>query len=298
MRIIACPGQGSQSVGFLSPWLESVPGFAAEIEKLSEASGRDLVTLGTTADEETIKDTANAQPLIVGAAIAAFRSSMSHLEIGAVVGHSVGEFAAAAIADVVSDEDAMRLVSIRADAMAEAAAAVQTCMAAVLGGDPDTVAAELERRGLFAANFNGAGQIVAAGAKSAVQELIANPLSGTRCIELKVAGAFHTSYMDSAVAKLREAAGEVRTANPRVALYSNHQGQRVEDGRQFLDLMVNQVANPVRWDLCMQSLDGEGVDFIELPPAGALAGLAKRGMPLTTAYAIKTPSDLEKLDIK
>ncbi len=295
MRIIACPGQGSQSEGFLSPWIDNVPGFREQLEQLGKAANRDLVSLGTTASEETIKDTSNAQPLIVGASIAAYRTSLATDRFDAVVGHSVGEFAAAAIAGILSDEEAMRLVSVRADAMAAAAAEVETSMAAVLGGDSAEVLAELEARGLHAANFNGAGQIVAAGEKGLIADLVSNPIPGTRCIELKVAGAFHTRFMEPAVAVLREAALSVKVNDPVIAIYSNQLGQRIDSGKEFLDLMVNQVANPVRWDLCMANLDSEGSQLIELPPAGALAGLAKRGMPNSTAVAIKTPQDLEKL---
>lgn len=297
MRIIACPGQGSQSEGFLTSWIEEVPGFRDCLVGLGRAADRDLVSLGTTATEEIIKDTSNAQPLIVGASIAAYRTALSRFNFDTVVGHSVGEFAAAAIAGIISDDDAMRLVAVRADAMAAAAAQESTSMAAVLGGEADAVVAELESRGLHAANFNGSGQIVAAGKKSLIGDLVSSPITGTRCIELKVAGAFHTSYMASAVAKLREAADAVNVSDPTLAIYTNHSGNKIEHGREFVDLMVNQVANPVRWDLCMQSLDNDGALFAELPPAGALAGLAKRGMQKVTTIAMKTPQDIEKLGI-
>lgn len=295
MRIIACPGQGSQSQGFLTPWIESIPGFRAKLVELGEACGKDLVYLGTEADEETIKDTANAQPLIVGASIAAYRTALQTLEIDFVVGHSVGEFAAAAISGVLTDEDAMKLVGIRAQAMAEAATQHPTSMAAILGGEAEQVIAHLEAMGLEAANYNGSGQIVAAGAKSLISELISNPIAGTRCIELKVAGAFHTDYMQSAVATLQEAAASVTVSDPQLKLVSNQAGQQVEGGSEFLSLLVSQVANPVRWDLCMAALNLEGAQLIELPPAGALAGLAKRGMAQVSAIALKSPADLEKI---
>lgn len=295
MRIVACPGQGSQTEGFLLPWIEQVPGFREELERLGQSAKRDLIALGTTASEETIKDTANAQPLIVGSAIAAFRTGLAGKGFDAVVGHSVGEFAAAAIAGILSDEDAMHLVTIRAEAMAEAANRTSTSMAAVLGGDPDTVLQELESKGLSAANFNGAGQIVAAGKKELIVDLVSNPIAGTRCIELKVAGAFHTHFMESAVAKLRDRADKVSVSDPAIKIFSNQAGQRITSGREFVDLMVSQVANPVRWDLCMASLDSAGAELVELPPAGALAGLAKRGMTQTATIALKTPADLEKL---
>lgn len=295
MRIVACPGQGSQSEGFLTPWIEQISGFRELLVQLGKAADRDLLWLGTEADEDTIKDTSNAQPLIVGASLAAYRTAFTGYGFDAVVGHSVGEFAAAAIAGILRDEDAMHLVSVRADAMAEAAKREQTSMAAILGGEPSVVLSELESRGLQAANYNGSGQIVAAGLKTLISELVSNPIPGTRSIELKVAGAFHTNYMESAVSALSEAANGVAVSEPSIPIYTNKSGNSVPSGQEFLNLMISQVANPVRWDLCMESLNVEGAQLVELPPAGALAGLAKRGMPNATALAIKTPQDLEKL---
>jgi len=297
MRFLACPGQGSQTVGFLTPWIELVPGFTEQLLGLGIAASRDLVWLGTEASEETIKDTANAQPLIVGAAIAAARTLFSETSFDGVIGHSVGEFAAAAISGVISDEDAMRLVTVRAEAMAEAAKKVKTSMAAVLGGEEVEVLERLQVLGLSAANYNGAGQIVAAGEKSSIEHLLQEPPQKSRVIELKVAGAFHTHFMESAVSTLAAAAAGVTPKDPTVQLFSNQDGQRVRSGAEFLELMVKQVANPVRWDKCMDSLDAMAVELIELPPAGALAGLAKRGMPNSQAVALRVPSDTEKIGI-
>lgn len=295
MRILMCPGQGSQSEGFLTNWFESVPGFEAKIRELSEAAGKDLVLLGTQSSEEEIKATENAQPLIVAAAIAAARTALNPSDFDGVVGHSVGEFAAAAIAGVISDEDAMRLVSVRANAMADAAKISHTSMAAVLGGEESEVLAAMEELGLSAANFNGAGQIVAAGSKSAIDLLVATPPTKARVIELKVAGAFHTNFMQPALELLGEAASSVSTNDPILQLWSNVDGQLVTSGSQFLASLVSQVSNPVRWDLCMANIDPLAATLVELPPAGALAGLAKRGMPNSTAIALKTFADVEKI---
>ena len=296
MRFLACPGQGSQTQGFLIPWIEHVKGFSSVLEELSAASGRDLVQLGTEADEETIKDTANSQPLIVGASIAAYRTALAGLEIDGLVGHSVGEFAAAAIAGVFSDSDAMRLVGARATAMAVAAAEAPSSMAAILGGEEQEVLAAITAAGLNPANFNGAGQIVAAGSKSAVELLMSNPPAKARVIELKVAGAFHTSFMASAETSLRNAASGVSPKDPTLTLLSNRDGKPMQSGDEFLEQLILQVSRPVRWDLCMATMDGLGAQLVELPPAGALAGLAKRGMPNSTAIALKTPDDLVKIE--
>jgi [acyl-carrier-protein] S-malonyltransferase len=295
MRILMCPGQGSQSEGFLNEWFSNVPGYQEKIVELGQAAGKDLVRLGTTASEDEIKATENAQPLIVAASIAAARTALRLSEFDGVVGHSVGEFAAAAISGVLSDEDAMKLVSVRANAMAEAAKLEETSMAAILGGDQDQVLAALAELGLSAANYNGAGQIVAAGSKAAITQLVATPPEKARVIELKVAGAFHTNFMQSAVNKLNDAAANVSTHTPQLKLWSNADGLLVSAGDQFLATLVSQVSNPVRWDLCMASIDQLSATVVELPPAGALAGLAKRGMPNSTAVALKNPTDLEKI---
>lgn len=296
MRFLACPGQGSQTPGFLLPWIEEVKGFKSALEELSASCGRDLVYLGTEADEETIKDTANSQPLIVGASIAAYRSALINLPVDGVVGHSVGEFAAVAIAGVLSDADAMRLVAVRANAMAGAAAKVSSSMAAILGGEESDVLASISDAGLTPANFNGGGQIVAAGSRAGIDALIANPPARSRVIELKVAGAFHTSFMAGAEDALRAEASSVTPRDPALTLLSNRDGKAIASGAEFVEQLILQVSRPVRWDLCMATMDKDAIQLIELPPAGALAGLAKRGMPNSQAIAIKTPDDLEKIE--
>lgn len=295
MRILMCPGQGSQSEGFLNEWFSNVPGFKQKIVDLGEAAGKDLVRLGTTASEDEIEATENAQPLIVAASIAAARTALDLSDFDGVVGHSVGEFAAAAISGVLFDEDAMKLVAVRANAMAEAAKLEETSMAAILGGEQEGVLAALAELGLSAANYNGAGQIVAAGSKAAIAQLVATPPEKARVIELKVAGAFHTHFMQPAVDKLSEAAAQVSANTPQKKLWSNVDGSLVSSGEQFLASLVSQVSNPVRWDLCMATMDQLSATVIELPPAGALAGLAKRGMPNSAAVALKNPADLEKI---
>lgn len=295
MLIYACPGQGSQSEGFLLPWIESYPALTKKLNQLSEACGRDLVRLGTVASEEEIKDTANAQRLIVASSIAIAKVALAEKPPSGVVGHSVGEFAAAAIAGVLSDEQALELVGVRADAMARAASLQQTSMAAVLGGDESDVLSKIESLGLEPANFNGASQIVAAGLKSNIAMLVAEPPEKAKVIELKVAGAFHTRFMQSAVEEVKLAAAKLSPKNPGIKLWSNADGGLVESGEKFLESLVLQIARPVRWDQCMASFNQEGVLVVELPPAGALAGLIKRGAPLASPVALKSVSDLEKV---
>jgi [acyl-carrier-protein] S-malonyltransferase len=297
MRIIVAPGQGSQKPGFLTPWL-AVDGVENTLRHWSDLTGVDLVTHGTESDAETIRDTQVAQPLIVAAGLIAGRALQARLgdEKVAYAGHSVGEFTASALAGVFSDDDAMSLVATRGRAMAEAAARIDTGMAAVLGLDYDQVAPQLEARGLVPANVNGGGQVVAAGESAVLAELKENPPEGARVIPLDVAGAFHTHFMHSAVDALREAAAAVTVSDPSSTLYTNRDGSVVESGAQMVELLIGQVANPVRWDLCMNSFARDGVSsLIELAPAGALVGLAKRALKDVSSAKLDLPEQLDSV---
>lgn len=296
MKIVVAPGQGSQTPGFLAPWLKDVSGFRSAIEHYSDVVGLDLIELGTNGSEDEIKDTAVAQPLIVAASLAAFRTQLKDISFDAVAGHSVGEFTAAAIAGVLSDAQALVMVSTRAIAMAKAAAEVPSSMAAVLGGEAVDINAKLEALSLLSANYNGAGQVVVAGPKAAILQLVANPPEKARVIELKVAGAFHTPFMESARLELAELRATLRGQPPQLSLYSNQAGQLVDDGEKFLDLLVSQVTNPVRWDKVMIALQGSNAEVIELPPAGALSGLLKRGVEDCRAIPLRIPQDFEKVE--
>ena len=295
MLVIVCPGQGSQTPGFFTPWLE-LPAFREVIDVASKASAMDLTTYGTISDAETIKDTAVAQPLIVSASLASFAALQAAglSNVSGVAGHSVGELAAASIAGVFDTATAMEFVAKRGTEMAKAADLAKSSMAAVLGGDRDEVVAYLQGRGLTPANYNGAGQIVAAGELEAITQLAAKPLAGTRVIPLSVAGAFHTSFMEPAVAELANYAAGLSATDPSVKLWTNKDGSTVASGADYLNLLVNQVSNPVRWDLCMDAMVAAGVTgLIELSPAGTLTGLAKRGMAGVETLALKTPDQLD-----
>lgn len=295
--MIVCPGQGSQTPGFLSPWLE-LPGFRDRLQWLSAVAGMDLVAHGTESDAETIKDTAVAQPLIVGAGLVSLLSLFEHPADGfrlvaAGAGHSVGEITAAAAAGVMTAEQAMVFVRERGHAMAEASAVRPTGMSAVLGGDPEQVVATIERHGLTPANMNGAGQVVAAGTLEQLAALKDDPPAKARVIPLKVAGAFHTEHMAPAVDVLAGYARAISTHDARTRLVSNRDGAVVHSGRAMLTRLVEQVRNPVRWDLTMQTFADLGVTgLIEIPPAGTLVGLAKRALPGVETLALKSPEDL------
>lgn len=294
MIIAVFPGQGSQTPGFLEPWL-ALEGARERVERYADDSGVDLVAAGTVWDADRIRDTQIAQPLIVAAGLVSYAAVLERAGSApsGVAGHSVGEIAALVAAGVLSDDEGMSLVGVRGRAMAEAAAAEQTGMSAILGGDRDAVLARLDELDLTAANHNGAGQLVAAGALAPLQELATSPVPGSRVIPLQVAGAFHTRYMAPAVDVLRAATAQLTPRDPALTLWTNRDGSVVGDGRAALDQLVEQVASPVRWDLDMESFAAHGVTgIIELAPAGTLTGLAKRALRGTPTVAVKTPDDL------
>jgi len=287
---IIAPGQGSQTPGMLASWLED-PKQAELLSSWSENIGLDLLHLGTTADADEIKDTANAQPLIVAAGLLSANALNAAGKFSYVAGHSVGEITAASIAGALTPLDAMKLVRARGVEMAKAAATTPAGMSAVLGGDRDVVLKAISDLGLVAANDNGGGQIVAAGSLDALAQLAPE---GARVRALAVAGAFHTSYMQPAVEPLRTLAQSLTAAEPSVSVISNRDGEEVNEGREILNRIVSQIANPVRWDLCMQRLATLGVTgVIEVAPAGTLVGLIKRAVPTIEQFALKSPADID-----
>ncbi|MCB0896010.1 MAG: acyltransferase domain-containing protein [Nocardioides sp.] len=298
MLVIVAPGQGAQTPGFLQPWLED-PTFASRFDWLSTVAGLDLAHYGTEADAETIRDTRIAQPLLVATGLVAALELFPHpadafAHIGAVAGHSVGEIAAAAGARVITAEQAMVLVRERGRAMAEAAAITPTGMTAVLGGDRDEVLAALDKHGLTPANDNGPGQIVAAGTAEQLAALADEPPAKVRLMPLSVAGAFHTHHMEPAVGHLAGLARSVSTHDPRTRVISNRDGTVVHDGREVLARIVGQIASPVRWDLCLETMEDLGVTgILEMPPAGTLTGIARRALKGVETFALKTPDQLE-----
>jgi [acyl-carrier-protein] S-malonyltransferase len=290
---IFAPGQGAQTPGMFAPWLD-LPGVSDQVAALSEASGLDLARLGTTADADEIKDTAITQPLIVALGVVVAGQLGLHGNADRVVaGHSVGELTAAAVSGALSPTEAVAFAARRGAEMAAACALAPTGMCALLGGDPDEVAAGIEAAGLTPANRNAAGQIVAAGALDALEKLAAEPPAGARVRPLQVAGAFHTHYMAPAEAALQEYAAELHPADPRPILLSNADGAAVTTGADLIARLVAQVTLPVRWDLCLRTCADVGVTAaIEVAPAGTLTGIAKRELRGIELVAVKTPDDL------
>ena len=292
MLAFIAPGQGAQTPGMLAPWIED-PALRALLATWSDEIDLDLIRLGTTANADEIKDTANAQPLIVAAGLLGTRALSATNKFSFVAGHSVGEITAAALAGVISELDAMKLVRSRGIEMAKAAAVSPAGMAAVLGGDREDVLRAIADLGLVAANDNGGGQIVAAGDLNALAQLAPE---GARVRALAVAGAFHTSYMKPAVEPLRTLAATLEVSDPSCSVISNKDGAVVGNGREILDRIVNQICNPVRWDLCMTTLSENISGALEVPPAGTLVGLLKRAVPAVETFALKTVADLSLAD--
>ncbi|MFF4576745.1 ACP S-malonyltransferase [Streptomyces sp. NPDC001410] len=298
MLVMVAPGQGAQIPGFLKSWLEE-PAFADHIHWLSTVCGIDLEHYGSEADADSIRDTAIAQPLIVGTGLLGARALFSRSAgrpalIDVAAGHSLGELTVAASVGMLSEEQTMVLVRERGRAMAATAAKSEAGMVAVLGGDPDDVQATIERLGLVTVNDNGPGQVVAAGAREAIARLVAEPPAATRIRPLQIAGAFHTPEVEHVAVRLDRCARAITPLTPPARLLSNRDGEVVTDGREMLDRIVRQVSLPVRWGLCMETMTRLGVTgLLELPPASTLTRIARRALPGVEAFALNTPDQLD-----
>jgi len=294
MLALLAPGQGAQTSGFLTSWIEDATSHAL-LQTWSDLIELDLVRLGTLSDAEEIRETSHAQPLLVAAGLISAMQTFAaqNISFDYYAGHSVGEITAACLAQVFDGDSAMTLVNIRARAMSAAAMGSHSGMSAVLGGEREVVVAALLALGLTPANENGGGQIVAAGSLDALARLAENPPAGARVRPLQVSGAFHTSVMQPAVTKLADAAREITVVNPVAPVISNRDGAIITGGNELVARIVGQVAGPVRWDLCMQTLADSGVSgVIEIAPGGTLTGLVKRAQPGIEVFAIKTPEDI------
>jgi malonyl CoA-acyl carrier protein transacylase len=296
---VLAPGQGAQKPGMLTDWLE-LPGAESFFRWAGAIADADLLTLGTTGDAEAIKDTAVTQPLVVAMSLFIAR------ELGGLPGpvahtpQPAGTSSSPGTASASSPprrwpgccvEAAIALTAVRGRAMAAACAQTPTGMSAVLGGDPDEVLAALEKHGLTPANMNGGGQVVAAGPLDGLAALKADPPAKARIMPLSVAGAFHTEYMAPAREELEGLVGGLRPADPSRLLLSNADGAAVDSGAEALSRLVSQVTSPVRFDACLATMRDLGVTaVIELPPAGALAGLAKREWKGATSRSSRSPA--------
>ncbi|MDR9443559.1 MAG: ACP S-malonyltransferase [Microbacteriaceae bacterium] len=290
MKYLVFPGQGSQKPGFLEPWVVN-DAFKSIVESHSETIGMDLIHMGTKASQEEIAQTSVTQPLIVSASIASARTVFSEKQLAsfdAMAGHSVGEFALAALAGIITDEQAMKLVSLRANAMQKAADENATGMAAAIGSDLGELKSKLGN--LEIANYNGANQYVIAGAQSDLEKIKEHPPTGFRIIPLAVTGAFHTGYMDPAKQELASHFEEIEAKDPKVKVLSNRDGQEVASGEEFMQSLLKQVSSPVRWDKCMETINGAQI-VVEAAPSGVLSNLLKKSIDDAQIYSLKTSDD-------
>ncbi len=291
MLILTAPGQGAQTPGFLSPWLE-LPGLAEQLGHWSELAGRDLIRLGTTGSAEEITDTSVAQPLLVAAALA-----VAGLlgQPDAAAGHSVGELAAGAIAGVMSAEDAIKLTRVRGEAMAAACDAVPTGMTAVLGGDEGAVLAAIARRRAHPGERQHRRADRGGRHPGAARGVRGEPARrGAAAAAARGGGVPHRAHGPGRRGARRGRRAGTAVKDPAITLLSNRDGAVVTSGTDWLDRIARQVANPVRWDRCMATMADLGVTaLIELLPGGTLTGIAKRALPGVELLAIKTPDQLD-----
>lgn len=287
MLVLLSPGQGSQTPGLLSPWIDS-PGAAADLALWSAATDLDLLHLGTLAGAEELRDTAVAQPLLVAAALLSGRALLAGETPGLVCGHSVGELAALALGGVLTDAEAVVIAAGRGRAMAAAAVTAPTGMAALLGATSVP-----NRPGLELATVNVAGHVVVGGPVAALDALAVDPPPGVRVRRLDVAGAFHTSAMRSAVEPFRALLADLPRRTALCGVVANADGAVLTDGGELLERLVVQLTSPVRFDLCLEQIGARQPGrLVELAPGGTLGPLVRRGLPGTSVTMLKTTDDL------
>ncbi len=299
MLALLFPGQGSQRAQMGAPWTNH-PAWAV-VDRISEATGRDVAALLTEADAETLRATRNAQlaafALSLVTLYAARSSGLEYVPVAAVAGHSLGEYTALVAAEAIPADAGARLVAARGEAMQEAADASEGTMAAVLGLEPDLVRQACERvGGAWPANDNAPGQVVIAGTPEGVQRAgeAAQDLGAKRVLPLAVGGAFHSPLMAPAQARLDAALRQAHFHDATVDLVANVDARVHRTG--FDDLLSRQLVSPVRWRESLETLGHAGVThFLELGPGTELSGMVKRTVEGSTRANVATPDDLDKL---
>ena len=300
------PGQGSQSVGMLDGWGDH-PVVAQTLQEASDALGEDVARLIHEGPKEALALTTNTQPVMLVAAVAAWR--VWRTEGGAapavLAGHSLGEYSALVAAEVLSLAQAAPLVRLRAAAMQEAVPVGTGAMAAILGMDAAKVIAGCaEAAATFGAgspevveavNFNDPIQTVIAGTKAAVDKAceVLKAAGAKRALLLPVSAPFHSSLMKPAAEKLRAALAGLELAAPRIPVVNNVDVAVQQDADAIRDALYRQAFGPVRWVECVQALKARGAThLVECGPGKVLAGLAKRIDPELVAASIYDPATL------
>ena len=297
MLALVAPGQGSQSVGMLAPWV--VDSKTKDlVQSWSKLVSVDLLKLGQFGTTDEIKSTDIAQLLIfVTSILSSLDLDLRNEKDSSIVyaGHSVGEFAAYSLAGAFEVDQALRLVAKRGQAMLAATKVFsKTGMSAVLGGNKEEVVSYLSEFELIAANINSNGQIIAAGTLENLDRLANTPLKGTRIRPLEVSAAFHTKFMEPAVSQFTEIFKVISVKSPRQIVLSNKNGERVSNSTDITENLIQQVISPVRWDLCQAKMVELGVTgMLELAPGGTLCGIAKKEIPNVETFAIKSPEDIQ-----
>jgi [acyl-carrier-protein] S-malonyltransferase len=299
MLAFTFPGQGSQRPGMGRPWADHESWEL--VDEASEVAGRDVGKLLLDADADELKDTRNAQLTTFVSSLMVL-DAVERLGIDAnyCAGHSLGEYTALAATGALGFQEGVQLVSERAAAMHEAGTAQPGTMAAVLGLDDDQVevACNLADAEVWVANFNAPGQVVIAGSHDGVEAASkhARELGAKRVMALPVSGAFHTSYMSAARDRLRDAIAAADIRDAEIPVVSNVDAKAHDRGAEWTALLSAQLASPVRWKQCLQTLAALGVtEFAELGPGGVLTGMAKRSVVSARTISVATPEDLDRL---
>ena len=300
------PGQGSQSVGMLDAWGDQAV-VRQTLQEASDALGEDIARLIHEGPKEALALTTNTQPVMLVAAVAAYRVWMSEVGVApaAVAGHSLGEYSAMVAAGMLSLAQAVPLVRFRAQAMQDAVPVGVGAMAAILGLDAAKVIAGCaEATASFgagsaevveAANFNDPNQTVIAGSKAAVDKAceVLKAAGAKRALLLPVSAPFHSSLMTPAADKLKERLAEVEFAAPQMALINNIDVAVETDADRIRDALYRQAFGPVRWVECVQAIKAHGVStLVECGPGKVLAGLVKRIDGELTGAALYDPASL------
>jgi [acyl-carrier-protein] S-malonyltransferase len=300
------PGQGSQSVGMLDAWGDH-PAVRATLQEASDALGEDIGRLIKDGPKEALALTTNTQPVMLTAAVAAYRAWKSEggADPAVVAGHSLGEYSALVAAGALTLADAVPLVRFRAQAMQEAVPVGAGAMAAILGLDGrQVIEGCAEAAATFgtnsgevveAANFNDPVQTVIAGSKAAVDKAceVLKAKGAKRALLLPVSAPFHSSLMKPAAERLRERLAATRFAAPQIAVVNNIEAAVESDPDRIRGALYQQAFGPVRWVDCVKAIAGRGVTVvIECGPGKVLAGLTRRIAPELAGAALFDPATL------
>ncbi|MDR3086363.1 MAG: ACP S-malonyltransferase [Azoarcus sp.] len=297
------PGQGSQSVGMMAGYGESAP-IRETFAEASGALGEDLWQMIAEGPAERLALTVNTQPLMLTAGVAAYRAwqAAGGPKPALVAGHSLGEYSALVVADALSFVDAVPLVRFRAQAMQEAVPAGQGAMAALMGLEVDEARAACieasQGEVVEAANLNAPGQIVIAGAKTAVERAIelATAKGAKRAVLLPVSAPFHCALMKPAAERLKERLATVKIAKPEIDVLNNVDVAVYDDPEKIRDALVRQAFSPVRWIESVAAMAARGLSHvIECGPGKVLAGMTRRISKDVSGGSLHDAASLEQI---